>query len=95
MPTFADSVASGKPVDLYFIVYPAPQITDESPKVMLQMFRDGKEVARKPLDLPKPDANGSIPMLVQLSPDPGQCDILVTAKQGMLVAESSLSVKIE
>lgn len=94
MPTFADSVASGKPVDLYFIVYPAPQVTGD-PKVTLQMFRDGKEVARKPLELPKPHANGSIPMLVQLSPEPGQCDILVTATQGTFVAESSLSVKIE
>ena len=39
--------------------------------------------------------DGSIPMLVQVSPGPGQCDVLVTAKQGTSVAESSLSVRIE
>jgi hypothetical protein len=32
---------------------------------------------------------------VQVSPGPGQCDVLVTAKQGTSVAESSLSVRIE
>jgi VWFA-related protein len=95
MPTFADSLASGKPVELYFIVYPAPQGAGEDPKVILRMFHDGKEVARKPLNLPKAEANGAIPMVVQLLPDPGQCDIVITAKQGTLVAESSLSVKIE
>jgi VWFA-related protein len=95
LPTLADSVASGKPVDLYFIVYPAKLPLGESPKVTLQMFRDGKEVARQNLDLPKPEPDGSIPVLLQLSPAPGQCDILVTAQQGMLVAESNRSLKVQ
>ena len=81
MPTFADSVESGKPVDLYFIVYPAAVTTGEDPKVYLQMFHDGKEVARKPLSLPKAEANGSIPMFVQLAPEPGQCDVVITANK--------------
>jgi len=34
-------------------------------------------------------------MLVRLLPDPGQCDVLITAQQGGLVAESTLSVKVE
>jgi hypothetical protein len=59
------------------------------------MFREGKEVARKPLDLSKPGADGSIPMLVRLSPDPGQCDVVITARQGGLVAQSSLSVTVQ
>jgi hypothetical protein len=56
---------------------------------------DGKEIARKPLNLEQPGPDGSIPMLVHLTPGPGQCDVLVTAKQGSAVAESSLSVRIE
>ena len=61
----------------------------------LELLRDGKEIARKPLDLAQPGPDGSIPMLVQLSPGPGQCDVLVTAKQGTSIAESSLSVRVE
>ena len=94
-PTLADSMASGKPVDLYFIVYPAKQAPADQPKVTLQLYRDGKEVARKPLALAKPQADGSIPMMVQLSPDTGQFDIRITAQQGTLVAESTRSLKIE
>jgi hypothetical protein len=64
-------------------------------KAILQVFNEGKEVARKPLDLSKPEPDGSIPMLVRLSPDRGQCDVLITAQQGALVAQSGLSVKVE
>jgi len=47
------------------------------------------------LDLAAPGPDGSIPMLVHLTPGPGQCDVMVTAKQGASVAESSLSVRVE
>lgn len=94
-PTLADSVASGKPVSLYFVVYPSNQTGPEEPQVTLKLLRDGREIARKPLDMTHRESDGSIPMLVQVSPGPGQCDVLVTAKQGAAVAESSLSVRIE
>jgi hypothetical protein len=95
VPTFPDSVASGKPVGLYFIVYPAKAGTAEDTQVTLQLFHDGKEVARQPVTLPQPAADGSIPVLLQLSPDPGQCDIKVTAQQGALMAQSTLAVRVE
>jgi VWFA-related protein len=95
VPTFVDSVASGKPVGLYFVVYPAKLESTENTRVILQMFHDGKEVARQPVTLPQPSADGSIPILLELSPDPGQCDIKVTAQQGTLIAQSMLAVKVE
>jgi VWFA-related protein len=95
VPTLADSVASSKPVDLYFVVYPTQAGSGQGVKATLQVFREGKEVARKPLDLSRPEPDGSIPMLVRLSPDRGQCDVLITAQQGELVAQSGLSVKVE
>jgi VWFA-related protein len=94
-PTLADSVAPGSPLSLYFVVYPAKPTDGEAPKVTLELLRDGREIARKPLDLAQREADGSIPMLVQVSPGPGQCDVLVKAKQGTSVAESSLSLRIE
>jgi VWFA-related protein len=95
VPTFTDSVASGKPVGVYFIIYPAQGGVAEDTHVTLQLFHDGKEVARQPVTLPQPAADGSIPVLLQLSPDPGQCDIKVTAQQGTLMAQSTLAVKVE
>lgn len=95
VPNLADSVASNNPVDLYFVVYPAQSGAAEELKATLQVFREGREVARKPLNLSKQEADGSIPMLVRLSPEPGQCDVLITARQGELVAQSGLSVKVE
>jgi VWFA-related protein len=95
LPTFADSHASGKPIALYFVVYPAKLDSTDAPKVTMEMLRDGKEIGRQPLTLPKPDVDGSIPVLMQVSPSPGQCDIVITAQQGTLAAQSTLSVKIE
>jgi hypothetical protein len=94
-PTLADSVASGNPLSLYFVVYPAKPVNGDPPKVTLKLLQDGKEIARKPLNLEQPGPDGSIPMLVNLTPGPGRCDVLVTAKQGAAVAESSLSVRVE
>jgi VWFA-related protein len=93
-PTLVDSVASGTPVSLYFVVYPG-KIAGDKVKVTLDLLQDGREIARKPLNLGSPGADGSIPMVVQLSPGPGHCDVLVTAQQGTEVAQSSFSVKVE
>ena len=94
-PTLVDSVAPGSPLSLYFVVYPPKAITGEETKVTLELLRDGKEIARKPLNLAQPGPDGSIPMLVHLTPGPGQCDVLVTARQGASVAESTLSLRIQ
>ncbi len=94
-PTLTDSVSTGSPVSLYFVVYPDKPTGDEPTRVTLALLRDGKEIARKPLNLDPPGPDGSIPMLVHLTPGPGQCEVLVTAKQGSSVAESSLSVRVE
>lgn len=93
-PTLADSVASGKPLSLYFVVYPAKEQPQE-PKITLHIFQAGKEVASKPFPLPKAQSDGSIPVVLQFSPAPGQYDVKVTAEQGTLVAESTRALKVE
>jgi VWFA-related protein len=94
-PELSDSVTSGKPVNIYFVIYPAKRIADDNPRVWLQVLHDGREIARKSITLPQPASDGSLPVMLRLSPEPGQCDILVTAQQGALAAQSSLSVKVE
>ena len=95
LPELSDSIAPGKPVNLYFVVYPLQAQADAKPKVILQVLHNGKEVAREDLHLPPPQPDGSVPMIVKISPQPGQCDVLVTAEQGTLVAQSALSVRVE
>lgn len=94
-PTLAESVAAGRAIDLYFVVYPMATDQSQPPKVTLQMLHDGKEVARQAVALPAPDADGTMPVMLRLSPEPGHCDILVTAQQGTVVAQSSLSLSVE
>lgn len=94
-PTLSDSVSAANPLSLYFVIYPGKPGEAAAPNVTVELLRDGKPIARKPLSLNSPDLDGSIPMVVQLSPGPGQCDVLVTAKQGTAIAQSTLSLKIE
>jgi VWFA-related protein len=93
LPTLSPSAPSGRPVDIYFVVYPENG-SETGSTVTLQMFHDGKEIARKQVPLPQPQADGSVPMLMQLTPQPGHCDVVVTAQQGALAAQSSLSLQI-
>jgi VWFA-related protein len=95
LPVLSDTVESSKGANLYFVLYPAKLQSGEEPRVVLQVLQDGREIARKPLSLPRPEADGSVPMMLKLSPTRGQCDILVTAQQGALLAQSRLSVKVE
>ena len=95
VPTLSDSVTTGTPVDIYFAVYPSKLKPNDPPKVVLQVLRDGKEIARKPLKQPQPEPDGSVPVRLRLSPEPGQCDIFITAQQGSLLVQSSLSVKVQ
>jgi VWFA-related protein len=93
VPTLAESMPSGKPIDVYFVVYPA-STSETAPTVTLQLYRDGREVGQKTLSPPQPQADGSMPMFLRINPDPGQCDMVITAHQGPMKAEASLSVKI-
>jgi len=93
VPILADSMPSGKPLGIYFVVYPAAASAAE-PTITLHVYRDGQEVGLQNLPSPKPQEDGSMPMFLRLNPDPGQYDMVVTAHQGPKAAEARLSVKI-
>ena len=93
VPTLAEVMPAGKPINLYFVVY-AMASSDAAPTVTLQMYRDGREIGQQKLDPVKPRADGSMPILLRINPDPGQCDMVITAHQGTLSSQASLSVKI-
>jgi len=93
VPTLSDSVSPGKPIGVYFVVYPS-STSSVTPTITLQLFHDGKEIGRQALEPPKKQADGSIPVLLQIKPDSGECDMVVTAQQGNQRSEASLSVKV-
>lgn len=92
VPTLAEAMPAGKPINLYFVVYPTSSETE--PRVTLELYRDGREIGRQTLQAAKRRADGSMPILLRINPDPGQCDMIVTAQQGALTSVASLSVKI-
>ena len=93
VPTLSDSMPAGDPLGVYFVVYAAPN-SNIDPTVTVQLFHDGKNVGEQVLPQRKQEADGSIPMLVQIKPDPGECAMVVTAQQGNMRSEASFSVKI-
>lgn len=93
VPTLTEQMPAGKPINLYFVVYPATASGSE-PTVTLELYRDGREIGRQTLPSAKQRDDGSMPILLRINPDPGQCDMVITAQQGALSAQARLSVKI-
>jgi VWFA-related protein len=93
VPTLSDSMPTGKPIAVYFVVYPIANSTLD-PTITVQLFRDGEKIGEQALPSQKRDPDGSIPMLLRINPDPGECDMVVTAQQGNMKSEARLSVKI-
>jgi hypothetical protein len=94
-PTLAENVTSGKPVPLYFVVYPSSDSASLEPKLTIELSRDGKVMTRSAVELPKPDPNGSIPMVAQLSLTPGSYTLQLTAQQGTQTAQTMRSLTVE
>jgi len=92
VPSLADAMPAGKPINLYFVVYPTS--SEAEPTVTLELFRDGRAIGKQTLHSAKRRADGSMPMLLRIHPDPGQCDMVITAQQGTLTSVASLSVKV-
>lgn len=93
VPVLADSMPAGRPIGVYFVVYPVTD-SEAKPTITMQLYRDGQKVGLKSLNPPQLQADGSMPVLLQITPDAGQCDIVVTAQQGPMKSEAMLSVKI-
>ena len=72
-----------------------PELAEDTGGFAVANSNQIEEPTQRMMEDIRPQADGSIPMLVQLSPDTGQFDIRITAQQGRLVAESTRSLEIE
>jgi hypothetical protein len=50
--------------------------------MVVQFLLNGQVLERQVSDLPAPDANGAIPMLIESAAKPGNCELRITAIQG-------------
>jgi VWFA-related protein len=94
VPELGDTVPSG-PVVLYFVLYPAKLEKPAPPQATLEILRDGSLINRQALKLPEARADGSVPVVLRVSPGPGSYAIVVTARQGNLVAQSYRALQIQ
>jgi VWFA-related protein len=85
--------ASAKPM-VYFVVYPDRSI-QEPPKLRVEYFVGGEELESKDQDLPAPESNGAIPMVVNAVARPGKCEIKITARQGFQSVVRSVSYTVD
>jgi hypothetical protein len=84
--------ASAKPL-LYFVVYPDQSI-QEAPRIRVEFFVNGEQLAQKQDALPPPDSSGAIPVVVNAVTKPGKCEIKITALQGFHSATRSVTYTV-
>jgi hypothetical protein len=93
VPMAASALKStAKPV-VYFVVYP-DKANAEKPKIQVEFLSGGQVLARQTADLPAPDPSGTIPMIVGAALRPGNCQLRITALQGVESATGSVNYTV-
>jgi hypothetical protein len=98
-PSLTETVKGGKGamLPLYFIVYPAPGVT-EKPALTMEYLKDGQLIAKGTPELPAANEAGAIPYIAETPMDafePGEYEVRVTVKQGSAVAQEQTVVRIQ
>ncbi len=99
VPTLQSQVRGGKGsvLSVFFSLYP-PAGQAAGSRLILDLLRDGKLVARSEPPLPAPDERGAIPYVAHTPLDnvePGQYEFRVTFAQGDQIGQQTLPVVIE
>jgi VWFA-related protein len=93
-PSLTDTVLRGEDASVYFQIYPS-KASNEKPELTLDFFVDGQQVASETPELPKPDANGTIPFVATAKLNPGNYMVRATVKQGSLTKEETSSITVQ
>ena len=78
---------------VYFVVYP-DKAKAEKPKVRVEFLSGGQPLASQTVELPPPDASGTIPVMVGAALRPGDCELRITAMQGADTATESVRYSV-
>lgn len=99
IPTLIDTVpgGGGRMLSVFFSMYPDSSIA-QRPKLILDLVKDGKLLARSVPPLPDADAGGAVPYVANTPLDnvkPGQYEFRATLVQGEAAARKSIYVNVE
>jgi len=94
LPLATSAVPAGTSPFLYFVLYPGRQNAEKT-RLHVEFFRDGKEIARRSVDVGPPDPNGTVPMLISaVQKRPGNYEVRVAISGGGVQVARSLSYSI-
>ena len=94
LPLATSAVPPGTNPVLYFVLYPGAK-NPEKTRLHVEFFRDGKEIARRSVDVGPPDPNGTVPMLISaVQKKPGNYQVRVAISEGGVQVARSLSYSI-
>ena len=99
VPTLSTHVPLGKNtlLSVFFKLYP-DSASKESPRLVIDLLREGKMVSRSTPDLPAPDDIGEIPYLANLPVGPlqsGQYEFRATLLQGNASDQKTIAVTLD
>jgi len=94
LPLAASAVPAGTNPFLYFVLYPGRK-NPEKTRVHVEFFREGKEIARRSVEVGPPDSNGTVPMLISaVQKKPGNYQVRVAISEGGVSVARSLNYSI-
>ncbi len=96
-PNLGESLQKGRDSELAFFFTVYPPTGDGAPPAVLELMKDGRLLARSPLELPAPDADGRIQHIsrLPLEPlEPGTYDLRVVVGDGPSRQLRSVLVRI-
>ncbi|HEX7085100.1 MAG TPA: VWA domain-containing protein [Vicinamibacterales bacterium] len=96
-PNLGEPLKKGRDSELAFFFTVYPPKGDGAPPAVLELMKDGRLLARSPLELPAPDANGRIQHVSRLPLDPlepGTYDLRVVVGDGKSRQLRSVLVRI-
>lgn len=93
VPLLATNLTPEAKPYVYFVVYP-DRSNAEKPKIQVEFLVGGQLLAKQTAELPPPEANGAIPMVVSAAMRPGNCQLRMTAMQGSQSATESVNYAI-
>ncbi|HEX3742554.1 MAG TPA: VWA domain-containing protein [Bryobacteraceae bacterium] len=93
LPFVTAELPAGAPPFVYFKIYPAAGSAGKM-ALRVRLLKDGRPIGTIKPEVGAADASGAIPMLVQLTTEPGRYEIQATLDQGKESVERSMSYSL-
>ena len=93
LPFVTPNLFAGYRPFVFCKIYPEPG-NAAKPAVRVRLLKDGRAIATLRPQIAAPDDSGAIPMVLQLTPNPGNYEVIATVTQGKSSVERSLKYNL-